>query len=551
MANGDGGVTTVITLRPYQQDAVNAFFEFVANGGRSGVIAAPTGSGKSIILSEICRQMVTQWHNTRIIICTHRYELIRQDADEFKKLCPGVSTGIYSAGLNRRETDRRVTFAGIQSVTKRAFEFGKIDLLIIDEAHLVNHEEGTQYHRFISDLRIANPNIVILGLSATPYRLDNGLLYEGEGRLFDELIYDISLKRLIDGGYLCPVISKGGIAKIDLTNVTKTAGDYNMKSLEEAADREELVRQAVDEIVKYGVDRRSWLVFAAGVNHGKHIRDEIRSRGITCELVTGEMNKKDRARTLKEFEHRKIRCLVNVKILVEGFNVPCIDLIALMVATQSTAKYVQAVGRGTRVCEGKENCLLLDFGGNVERHGVLDEVVPSAARRKGNGDAPARECLECHTLCHVSVRTCPECGYEFPPPKPPHAGNSYDGAVLSDQEGAMWIEVSEVGYVRWPGKNGKPDTIRCDFYTYKRQYPYSMWLALDHGGYAAYRAKQYVRACGGTATTVNEALQEQFEWRDPVRIQVAKDPKNKQYWRIIAFEFADNVQETLPTVDKK
>jgi len=205
MANGDGGVTTVITLRPYQQDAVNAFFEFVANGGRSGVIAAPTGSGKSIILSEICRQMVTQWHNTRIIICTHRYELIRQDADEFKKLCPGVSTGIYSAGLNRRETDRRVTFAGIQSVTKRAFEFGKIDLLIIDEAHLVNHEEGTQYHRFISDLRIANPNIVILGLSATPYRLDNGLLYEGEGRLFDELIYDISLKRLIDISIHAPV----------------------------------------------------------------------------------------------------------------------------------------------------------------------------------------------------------------------------------------------------------------------------------------------------------------------------------------------------------
>jgi len=537
----------MITLRPYQQDAIAAFFEFVKNGGRSGVIAAPTGSGKSLIIADICRTLITSWDTTRVVIATHKYELIRQNEAEFRALCPDVSTGIYSAGFGRRDKGRRVIFAGIQSVSKKAFELGKIDLLIIDEAHLVNSTDGTQYKRFIMDLKMTNPRVVILGLSATPYRLDNGLLYEGEDRLFESLIYDIGLKRLIDEGYLCPVVSKGGVAKIDLKGVKKTAGEYNKKSLELAADKDDLIRRAVDEIVQYGADRRSWLVFAAGVSHGEHIRDEIRSRGISCELITGKTETGERAQILDDYKNQHIRCLVNVEILVAGFNAPCVDLIALMMATQSTSKYVQAVGRGTRTCDGKENCLLLDYGGNVERHGVLDAVEPSAGRQAGEeGIAPARECPECQTLCHAAVRTCPECGYEFPPPKPRHAGTSYGGAVLSDQEGApLWVNVLEVGYKRWGGKNGKPDTIRCDYYTDNRQLPYSMWIAPDHGGYAAQKAIQYIRACGGRAQTVYDALMEQYNWRDPVRIKVGKDPLNRRYWRVLAFDFPDSVQSTL------
>ena len=181
-----------------------------------------------------------------MIVATHTKDLIQQDIDEFKKYYPGASCGIYSAGLNKRQNDRRVSFVGIQSVYKRAFEFVKIDLLIIDEAHKVNTEEGTQYARFIRDLKIANPNLCVLGMSATPYRLDNGLLYEGKDRLFETLYYEIELSRLIDEGFLCPVISKGAVEKIDLDGVKTTAGDYNKKSLELAADKEALTRSAVE-----------------------------------------------------------------------------------------------------------------------------------------------------------------------------------------------------------------------------------------------------------------------------------------------------------------
>ena len=496
--------------------------------------------GKSLIIADICKTMIESWNKTRVIVATHKYELIKQNEEEFKRYYWGAQTGIYSAGFNRRDKDPRIIFAGIQSIYKRAYEFPRIDLLIVDEAHLVSPTDGTMYSRFISDLRTANPNIVILGLSATPYRLDDGLLYEGDGRLFESLIYDIGLKRLIDEGYLSPVISKSGLRKIDLTGVKKTAGDYNKKDLELAADKADLIRAAVDEIVEYGADRKSWLVFGAGVDHATHIRDEIRSRGISAELVTGETPKGERRQRIEDHKSQKIRCLVNVEILTTGYNAECLDLIALMVATQSTAKYVQAVGRGTRICPGKENCLLLDYGGNVERHGFLDEVNPSRGT-KGNGVAPVKECPECRALVHAAVRTCPECGYQFPEPKPSHTGDSYSGAVLSGQEEeAVWTDVIEpVDYKRWEGKQGKPDTVRCDFYTAKRREPYSMWLAPEHGGYPKQKAMEYLRACGGKAETVEHILKESFYYQDPKAILVAKDPKNKRYWRILAFDFPD------------
>lgn len=539
-----------LQLRDYQTEAVTSFFDFVKSGGRSGVISAPTGSGKSLIIADICKTMITKWHQTRVLIVTHTKELIAQNEAEFKAYYPNASTGIYSAGLKKRHTDRRVIFAGVQSISHRAFDFGKIDVIIIDEAHMVSPEDGTRYKKLIRDLTLANPNIVKLGLSATPYRLDNGLLYEGENRLFDALIYDIDICYLIDRGYLSPVISKGASEKIDLTGVKKTAGDYNKKSLEAAADKDYITRKAVDEIVNLGKTRVSWLVYASGVQHAYHVCDEIRSRGISCEVVTGDTESTERDRILSDFKTQRIRCLVNVEILVAGFNSPCVDLLVLLMATQSTSKYVQAVGRGTRTCPGKDNCILLDFGGNVERHGPIDAVNPKFKQNKGDGDdkAPGKECPVCASVVHTTVRICPDCGHEFPPPESKLETESYNGAVLSTQEEAHWYEIDEVAYNIWPGKGNKPHTLRCDFYTSHRQQPYSMWLALNHDGYPHKKGMQYVNACGGLAETVEHAYKESFNWIDPTAIQVQRDPKDKKYWRVVGFNFPDEkptTQETL------
>jgi DNA repair protein RadD len=493
-----------LELRDYQKDAINAFWDYVAKGGRSGIICAPTGSGKSLLVADICKTMIEAWKHTHIVIVTHRAEIIEQNKAEFESYYPEAKSAIYSASLNKKETDERVIFAGIQSIYKNVDKLPKIDLVIIDESHLVSQNEDSMYFRFISEIKHINKNVVILGLSATPYRLDSGILYEGENRLFESL-----------------------------------AGEFNKKDLELAADKDDLIKSAVDEIIEYGTDRKSWLVFAAGKDHAVHVCNEIKSRGITCAVVTDDTNIDERKRIIDDHKKQKIRALINVEIFTVGFNNPSVDLLVLMFATKSAAKFVQVCGRGTRTYPGKENCLILDYGQNFNRFGVLDEVNPSRGT-KGDGVAPVKECHECRALVHAAVRTCPDCGYQFPEPKPSHTGDSYSGAVLSGQEEPEWVEVVDaVEFLRWEGKEGKPDTVRCNFYTAKRRDPYSMWLAPEHGGYPKAKAMEFIRACGGKAETVEHILKESFYYQDPKAILVAKDPKNKRYWRILAFDFPD------------
>ena len=530
-----------ITLREYQNDAVNAFFEGVSGGCMSGIIAAPTGSGKSLIIADICKKMISYWPHTRIIVATHKKELIVQNQIEFNRYIPGMPSGIYSAGLSQRNTKNQVLFVGIQSVYSKAHDFCKIDLLIIDEAHLVNHEDGTSYAKFISDLKISNPNIVIVGMSATPYRLDNGLLYEGKNRLFDCLYYDIGLARLIEEGYLSPVISKGGTTKIDLSEVKITAGEYNRKSLSLAANQSAITESAVAEIIKYGKDRNAWLIFTSGIEHANSVCNELLRNGISCEVITSELNDEDRQDYLDAFKERRIQCLVNVEILVAGFNAPEIDLIALLMATKSTSKYVQCVGRGTRMCDGKENCLLLDYGENVVRHGMIDAVEPPQEKKKSEtpGDAPCKECPDCLSIVFAAATICSECGYIFPA-KAKHEPTAYSGAVLSKQEAPVWYTVSEVGVARHR-KADKPDSVKMTFRVYETDKEYTEYLTLDHdNAYSPKKGRKLIAAMGGKATNVNDALKEMYEWTEPTRIQVKK---NGKWWNIVAFDFPDDTSK--------
>lgn len=539
----------MIVLRDYQEEAVDATFDYIKKGGRAGVVEMPMGSGKTAVISSILQTMCTKWHSTHSLIITHKYELIEQNEAMFKALCPEIKTGIFSAGLKRKNTRERAIFAGIQSIYNKVFSLKfRVDLLIVDEAQFISLEEGTQYQKLIHDLLIANPNIVILGFSASPWRMYGGYIYgPEEDKLFNDLIYKVPMRKLLDDGWLCPVVSKGTIESIDTNGIKKTGGEYNMRALENAADKEYLIKSTVDEIISNGKDRKTWLIFCTGKKHAMHVRDEIKSRGISCEMVTADTPKTERDQIIDDFRNQKIRCLVNIMILGIGTDVPCIDLIALLFATCSSNRFYQCVGRGMRLCNGKTNCLILDHGGNFNKFGYIDEINPNIKEKSsGDGNAILKECPECHTHVYASARMCP-CGYEFPQ-KDPHDINAYDGAVLSTQEEAHWYEVLEVAYNIWPGKNGKPHTLRCDFYTSNRQQPYSMWLALNHDGYPHKKGMQYVNACGGLAETVEHAYKESFNWIDPTAIQVQRDPKDKKYWQVVGFNFPDEkptTQETL------
>ena len=527
-----------LTLRPYQQDAIDALYQYWSDGrGSDPLIVAPTGAGKSLILAKLIEDALG-YTGTRVLMLTHVKELILQNAEELVNMLPGVDLGFYSASIGQKRLDKQVTFAGIQSIWERAPDMiPPPDLVIIDEAHLVPQNTTTRYGRFINELRQCNPAVKIVGLTATPYRLDSGYLHKGDGAIFDGIAYDIPVGMLMDQGHLAPIISKGAKAKIDLTNVGKRGGEFIESQLAMAASNPELVRATVEEIVKFGQDRKSWLVFASGVQHAEMIQAEMAEHGIDADVVTGADNKTDRTRKIADFKAFRKRCLINIGVLTAGFNHPGTDLVAMVRATASAGLYVQMAGRGTRKAEGKTDCLLLDFGGNVERHGFIDAVrVRDKTQSSGEGEAPVKECPDCQTMVPAGARYCPSCAFKFPDPQLNHGASSYGGAVLSSQVVAEWVDVDSVAYARHK-KAGKPDSIKVSYMCGLKTI--NEWLCPDHGGYAASRYTARKAALGADAASTDDALSEaQMSWTIPARIKIKPRIDDPRFDEIVQLDYS-------------
>ena len=521
-------------LRDYQKAAVEGLYQYWADGrGENPLIVAPTGAGKTAIIAQIVKDAMF-FPGTRVLVLSHVKELLEQGAQGLLRMYPEADFGFYSASIGQKRLDKPITFAGIQSIYHRAYEMIPApDLVLIDEAHMVPKNSETRYGSFLKELKICNPDVKVVGLTATPYRLDSGRLHEGKGAIFDGVAYDIPVGMLMDQGYLSPVISKGGLKQIDLSNVKKRGGEFNESDLAMAASDPELVAATVAEIIALGQDRKSWLLFASGVDHARMLADGIEAEGYSCEVVTGEDTQADRASRIARFKAGKIRCLVNCNVLTTGFDAPNVDLVALVRATLSTGLYIQMVGRGTRLCEGKENCLILDYGENVARHGFIDAVKPKKQGGSGDGEAPAKQCPECQEMLPTATRYCPTCSHEFPAPELNHAPKSYGGAMMSNQVVAEWLDVEDVTYERWKGKEGKPDTLKVTYY-HDMTSRTSEWLCPDHGGYAASRYTSRLTALGGSALNLADALEECQYWVKPSRIKVMPEGK---YQKIVQLDY--------------
>jgi DNA repair protein RadD len=513
----------MLELRPYQRAAIDGLYNYWSDKkGDNPIIVAPTGSGKSLIIAHLIKDAMS-YPGTRVLILTHVKELLEQNASELLALYPEADVGFYSASLKKKVLRKPITFAGIQSIHKKAYQMVPTpDLVIVDEAHLIPKNYGTRYNKFLSDLRICNRGVKVVGLTATPYRLDSGWLHEGDNAIFDGIAYDIPVADLMEQGFLAPVISKSGVKTIDLSNVGKRGGEYIESELAKAASDPELVTETVAEIVRYGAERKAWLVFACGVNHAELLRAEFETHGIEADVVTGSDGMSARTDKIERFRRGESKCLINVNVLTTGFNVPHVDLVAIVRATESTGLYIQIVGRGTRIAPGKENCLVLDYGDNVMRHGFIDKIKPKIKGRTEDGQAPVKKCPECLTVNHAAVRVCIECGHEFPPPQFNHGTKAYSGAMISTQVQAEWVDVNDVGYSRWR-KEGKPDSIRVTYYC--GLIKVSEWLCPDHGGYAAERYQKRIPSLGASAMTTEDAMQECDHWIKPRRIKVKQNDK--------------------------
>ncbi len=327
-------------LRPYQREAVDATYGYLRAHDDNPCIVLPTAAGKTLVIATICRDAVGLW-NGRVVITAHVKELLEQSLEKLRAVAPDLPVGLYSAGLKRRELDYPVTVAGVQSIYQRACDLGPVDLIIVDEAHMLPADGEGRYRQFIAEAKVVNPHVRIIGLTATPFRMNSGMICAPEN-ILNAICYEIGVRELIVQGYLCPLRTKAGVARADMSGLHTRAGEFIAGEVEDVMDTDDLVQGACAEIVEQTADRRSVLIFTSGIRHGQHVAETLRMRhGVECGFVEGNTPAPVRTALLKRFKAGELKYLANVNVLTTGFDAPGIDCVAMLRPTLSPGLFYQ------------------------------------------------------------------------------------------------------------------------------------------------------------------------------------------------------------------
>lgn len=523
--------------RQYQAEAVNSIFAYYAGNTGNPVIAMPTASGKSIVIARFVRTVLEQWPNQRIAIITHVKELIQQNYSKFMAIWPGAPAGIFSAGLDRRDVALPVIFGGVQSMVNCVPRFGWRDLLLVDEAHLISGREDSNYAKLIQGFRAINPNVKVIGFSATPYRTGTGLI--SDGPTFTDICYDITsmeaFNKLIDEGFLCKLIPKRTQTQLDVSDVAIQRGDFVQGELQKAVDKDAITYAACKEIVEQGQDRQSWLIFASGLEHAKHIVAILQSFGIDAVAVHSKMDGEARDKAISDFKSFKIRCVVNYNVMTTGFDHPGLDLIAMLRPTTSTVLWVQMLGRGCRPSPEtmKQNCLVLDFAGNTRRLGPINDPVIPKLRGSKEGTAPVKICPECGTYNHTRVEFCCNCNYKFEaaPKITMHASN--EELIRTVKEPIIKTFKVQRAIYNKHQKAGSSPVIKVSYCCGLQMF--HEYVCLEHSGTIRRKAQEWwIQRMGTVApTTVDVALMQVAQLKVPREIQVLVNQKYPEVKAVI------------------
>ncbi|EGQ8919353.1 DEAD/DEAH box helicase [Vibrio parahaemolyticus] len=356
------------TLRPYQADSVKAVIHYFRKHSTPAVIVLPTGAGKSLVIAELARLA-----KGRVLVLAHVKELVEQNHAKYEGY--GLKGAIFSAGLGRKETNQQVVFASVQSVVRNLDSFkNQFSLLVIDECHRVPDDKNSSYQKVITHLRELNPGIKVLGLTATPYRLGMGWIYQyhtrgqvrtEESRFFRDCIFELPIRYLLDENFLTPArMMDAPVLSYDFSQLKPAnTGRYKEAEMDMVIDKaKRATPQIVEQIIQYARERKGVMIFAATVRHAQEIHGLL-PEGETA-IVIGDTPTPERDAIIQAFKNREIKYLVNVSVLTTGFDAPHVDLIAILRPTESVSLYQQIVGRGLRLSEGKNECLVLDYAGN-------------------------------------------------------------------------------------------------------------------------------------------------------------------------------------------
>ena len=523
----------MVELRPYQSSALAALEAHWHSGGGAALVDMATATGKSIVLAETMRRAIAANPQLRILLAVHVRELVEQDVASLLLVWPDAPYGICSDGLDRRDHDQQIIFGTVQTLYRDVNQLGWRDLLLIDEFQLCPRDGDGMYLTLIDRLRACNPDLRLVGASATCFRLDSGYLDRGEGALFEHTVYSYGIADGIRDGWLAPLSSKATKARIDVTGVGRRGGEFIPGELERAANVTDIVEAAVAELIEQGEDRRAWLCFCCGVDHAYAVRDSIRRHGITCETVVAETPSEERKAIFAAYRTGEIRCLTGVNVFSVGFDIPQVDLIALLRPTCSPGLLIQQVGRGTRKAAGKIDCLIFDFAGNIRRHGPVDSIHVNGRTAASPGDVLTKTCPECQEENLLAARECSCCGHVFvsAPRRPKHAASADLVPILSGE--TIWLPVrhSEFRAHQKLNNPAAPPTLRVDHLSGFSAY--SEYVSFESGNSGArYYAGQWWCAHGGNNPAplrVAEALARRNELDCVTEIAVDRDGR---WWRI-------------------
>lgn len=539
-------MNVIKTPRPYQESALTALWNYLHNHKGHPLLDMPVGAGKSLTIAEFIRRTQQAYARTRIVVLAHVKELLQQNAEELREQYPEADYGFYCASLGQKRLHNDITFASIQSIHNKIDRFNRApQLIIIDECHLISHKDSTTYRKFIDAVLSINPKARVIGFTGTPYRADTGRLDEGEGKLFDEIIYSLDIGWMVKEGFLCkPVVPK---VKTELSTegVSVRGGDFVEKQLQKAVNTDDNNERCVNEIIEHGASRKKWLIFTAGIQHCESVRDLLREKGISAEMITGETPKEERDKIIADFKASKFKALVNVAVLTTGFNAPDIDMLAFMRPTRSPVLYIQCMGRGIRTAPDKKDCLVLDFGNIIGTLGAIDQVsVDKIYRKKDTESEPSKAaikmCPECGAECAAAQRYCYECSYDFAAASLAEQADKHNAILSEDMEPERY-EVLNVQYKKHEKKNSpdSPCTMRVIYTTLAAQI--SEWVCFDHAGYARDKAVNWSKKMlpdYDVPLSVDDALS--LDWPKPSHIWAKKEGK---YWRVTDYEFKEKPEK--------
>lgn len=448
----------MITLRPYQQEAVDALWEELFTS-RTALCVISTGGGKTEIMMRVIARAVEAKPTVRVIILVNKVQLLEQTYRRFGKEFGYVDVGMYCGSINKKSVHNKITIASIQSIY--SVDLKSVDMIVLDECHNVDQESG-RYFSFLSKYK----NAKILAFTATPYR-STGYIY-GPKKLFTKITYSRGLKDLIADGFLVRPVIKRMEEKFDTSKLHVRMGEFRQEEVERlTSDEDKVCKQIVDAIPRM-IDRRKVVWACSSINHCELVNRLLKSYGEDSCTLHSKMQDAERIEAQRSFERGSARHMVFVSIVSEGYDHPPIDCVVLMRPIRSPVLYVQTCGRGLRLAPNKSDLLVLDYGGVVETLGPLDSPMISSGGGGSKVDVVKtgmKFCPQCLSYVTAFSKVCPDCHYVYPQPNSIEKlfDRAHEGTILSEPKKPKRVEIRSTSLSKFKSKNGN-DCLKITYH---------------------------------------------------------------------------------------